>query len=131
MLRIKQSKQPLCSYKPMLTISNSPPSIPITPPAPAATPLTFAASTPSVYASASAPIPKAPLPPLHPYASLSDRYHTPAQHNFATPKKHSEDGYCPIAPIFDIEKSNHIFSHIIKTFIMLSVEELYSIVPDV
>lgn len=75
--------------------------------------------------------PKAPLPFLHPYAGISDQYHAPTQQNFAALEKHPEGNYQPTAPIFDIEKSNHIFSHIMKTAVILSVEELCSIVPDV
>ncbi|KAG6890356.1 hypothetical protein C0992_002080 [Termitomyces sp. T32_za158] len=36
-----------------------------------------------------------------------------------------------MVPVYDIEKSNHVFSHIMKSAITLSVEELCSIAPNV
>ncbi|KAG6894768.1 hypothetical protein C0992_004783 [Termitomyces sp. T32_za158] len=77
-----------------------------------------------------ATIVSAPLP-LHPYASLPSYYIAPTQHNFATPDKQPEGGYQPTAPIYDIKKSDHVFTCIMKTPVTLSVEELCSITPDV
>ncbi|KAG6871202.1 hypothetical protein C0992_011525 [Termitomyces sp. T32_za158] len=70
-------------------------------------------------------------PPLHPYSGIPNRYAPPAQKNFAAPDKHQEGPYQPTAPVYDIEKSNHVFSCIMKSAITLLVEELCSIAPDV
>ncbi|KAG6894996.1 hypothetical protein C0993_010338, partial [Termitomyces sp. T159_Od127] len=55
----------------------------------------------------------------------------PAQQNFGTPDKRADGAYRPTAPVYDIEKSNQVFAHIMKLAITLSVEELCSIVPDI
>ncbi|KAG6881160.1 hypothetical protein C0992_001664, partial [Termitomyces sp. T32_za158] len=70
-------------------------------------------------------------PPLHPYSGIPHRYAPPAQKNFAAPDKRQEGPYQPTAPVYDIEKSNHVFSRIMKSAVTLSVEELCSIAPDV
>ncbi|KAG6867830.1 hypothetical protein C0993_010552 [Termitomyces sp. T159_Od127] len=72
-----------------------------------------------------------PLPPLHPYLGLNNCYQPPAQQNFGTPDKRTDGAYRPTAPVYDIEKSNQVFAHIMKSAITLSVEELCSIVPDI
>ncbi|KAG6887608.1 hypothetical protein C0992_011564 [Termitomyces sp. T32_za158] len=124
-------KQVPKGYKPMANAA-----APATAPAPA-TPST----TPSVPVPVPAPntaTPTAstnqPAPaqtPLHPYSGIPNRYAPPAQKNFAAPNKCQEGPYQPTAPVYDIEKSNHVFSRIMKSAVTLSVEELCSIAPDI
>ncbi|KAG6871569.1 hypothetical protein C0992_009530 [Termitomyces sp. T32_za158] len=94
------------------------PSAPVTVPDPAASTAPTDQSAPA-------------QPPLHPYSGIPNRYAPPAQKNFAAPDKRQEGPYRPTAPVYDIEKSNHVFSCIMKSAITLSVEELCSIAPDV
>ncbi|KAG6873575.1 hypothetical protein C0992_008551 [Termitomyces sp. T32_za158] len=96
------------------------PSAPVSVPAPDPV-----ASTPPTKQSAPA------QPPLHPYSGIPNRYAPPAQKNFAAPNKCQEGPYQPTAPVYDIEKSNHVFSRIMKSAVTLLVEELCSITPDV
>ncbi|KAG6893256.1 hypothetical protein C0992_010720 [Termitomyces sp. T32_za158] len=70
-------------------------------------------------------------PPLHPYSGIPNCYAPPAQKNFAAPDKRQEGPYRPTAPVYNIEKSNHVFSRIMKSAVTLLVEELCSIAPDV
>ncbi|KAG6886614.1 hypothetical protein C0992_003177 [Termitomyces sp. T32_za158] len=132
-IKIRPPKQPLKGYRPLATApapsahpaTNSCPSAP-----PPAAPAPTTDSTAKTTVPAPAPIVSAP-PPLHPYAGLPNRYVPPTQHNFAAPDKRPEGDYQPTAPVYDIEKSNHVFTRIIKTPVTLSVEELCSIAPNV
>ncbi|KAG6893767.1 hypothetical protein C0993_000340, partial [Termitomyces sp. T159_Od127] len=108
----------------MATIANNPaPPAPETPSTPTST--APANNTPPI---ANAPD---PLPPLHPYSGLNNRYQPPVQRNFGAPDKRTDGAYRPTAPVYDIEKSNQVFARIMKSAVMLSVEELCSIAPDV
>ncbi|KAG6874353.1 hypothetical protein C0992_007850 [Termitomyces sp. T32_za158] len=75
--------------------------------------------------------PASAQPPLHPHSGIPNRYAPPAQKNFAVPDKRQEGPYRPTAPVYGIEKSNHVFSCIMKSAVTLSVEELCSIAPNV
>ncbi|KAG6882591.1 hypothetical protein C0993_009930, partial [Termitomyces sp. T159_Od127] len=55
----------------------------------------------------------------------------PAQQNFGAPDKQTDGAYRPTVLVYDIEKSNHVFAHIMKSAVTLSVEELCSIAPDI
>ncbi|KAG6875312.1 hypothetical protein C0992_004348 [Termitomyces sp. T32_za158] len=70
-------------------------------------------------------------PPLYPYSGIPNQYAPPAQKNFAAPDKRPEGPYRLTAPVYNIEKSNYVFSCIMKSAVTLSVEELCSIAPDV
>ncbi|KAG6881151.1 hypothetical protein C0993_002613, partial [Termitomyces sp. T159_Od127] len=72
-----------------------------------------------------------PLPPLHPYSGLNNHYQPLAQQNFGAPDKRTDGAYRHTAPAYDIEKSNQVFACIMKSAVMLSVEELCSIAPDI
>ncbi|KAG6881284.1 hypothetical protein C0993_002110, partial [Termitomyces sp. T159_Od127] len=123
-VEVPKPKQPLKGYKPMTTIDNNP--APPAPEAPSAPTSTIPAdNTPSV-----ANVPD-PLPPLHPYSGLNNRYQPLAQRNFGAPDKRTDGAYRPTVPVYDIEKSNQVFACIMKSAVMLSVEELCSIAPDV
>ncbi|KAG6878972.1 hypothetical protein C0992_006227 [Termitomyces sp. T32_za158] len=132
-IEIHQPKQLLKSYRPLATApipSAAPPTDThsSTPPSTAPMPVTNSIAKSTI--PKQIPIVSAPLP-LHTYAGLPNHYAPPTQHNFAASDKQPEGGYQPMAPIYNIEKSNHVFTHIMKTPITLSVEELCSIVPDV
>ncbi|KAG6882592.1 hypothetical protein C0992_011255 [Termitomyces sp. T32_za158] len=130
-VEIHQPKQAPKGYKPMASAA-----APATAPAPATM-----STAPSAPVSVPAPDPVASTPPtkqsapaqppLHPYSGIPNRYAPPAQKNFAAPDKRQEGPYEPTAPVYDIEKSNHVFSCIMKSAITLLVEELCSIAPDV
>ncbi|KAG6867130.1 hypothetical protein C0993_006475 [Termitomyces sp. T159_Od127] len=117
-VEISRPKQPLKGYKPMVTVTNNPalpaPETPSAPPSAAP-------------ANSMPPIANAPdsLPPLHLYSGLNNCYQPLVQHSFGT------SDYRPTASIYNIEKSNQVFAHIMKSTITLSVEELCSIVPDI
>ncbi|KAG6892424.1 hypothetical protein C0993_003864, partial [Termitomyces sp. T159_Od127] len=123
-VEVPRPKQPLKGYKPMATIANNP-----------ALPAPQAPSTPTSTAPAdnTPPVVNAPDPllPLHPYSGLNNHYQPPVQRNFGAPDKRTDGAYRPTAPVYDIEKSNQVFARIMKSAVMLSVEELCSIVPDV
>ncbi|KAG6859300.1 hypothetical protein C0993_004159, partial [Termitomyces sp. T159_Od127] len=123
-VEVPRPKQPLKSYKPIATIANdSAPPVPEAPSAPTSTVPTD--NMPTV-----ANVPN-PLLPLHPYSGLNNRYQPPAQQNFGAPDKCTDGAYQPMVPVYDIVKSNQVFACIIKSAVMLSVEELCSIVPDI
>ncbi|KAG6862807.1 hypothetical protein C0993_001406, partial [Termitomyces sp. T159_Od127] len=108
----------------MATVANNPaPPVPEAPSAPTST--APADDTPPV-----ANVPD-PLPPLHPYSRLNNCYQPPAQQNFGAPDKRTDGAYRPMVPVYDIEKSNQVFTRIMKSAVTLSVEELCSIAPDV
>ncbi|KAG6875242.1 hypothetical protein C0992_004590 [Termitomyces sp. T32_za158] len=130
-VEIQQPKQAPKEYKPManaaapatapaLATASTTPSAPVTVPAPNT-------ATPAAPTNQPAP---AQLP-LHPYSGIPNRYAPPAQKNFAAPNKRQERPYQPTAPVYDIEKSNHVFSHIMKSAVTLSVEELCSTAPNI
>ncbi|KAG6872929.1 hypothetical protein C0992_009257, partial [Termitomyces sp. T32_za158] len=130
-VEIQQPKQAPKGYKPMANAA-----APATAPAPATT-----STTPSAPVPVPAPDTAAPAastdqsataqPPLHPYSGIPNHYAPPTQKNFATPNKHQEGPYRPMAPVYDIEKSNPVFSCIMKSAVTLLIEELCSIAPDV
>ncbi|KAG6866168.1 hypothetical protein C0993_007621, partial [Termitomyces sp. T159_Od127] len=126
-VEVPRPKQPLKGYKPMATIANNP--------APPALEAPSAPSAPTSTAPADNTLPITnvpdPLPPLHPYSGLNNHYQPPAQRNFGAPDKRTDGAYQPMAPVYDIEKSNQVFARIMKSAVMLSVEELCSIMPDV
>ncbi|KAG6893875.1 hypothetical protein C0993_012780, partial [Termitomyces sp. T159_Od127] len=123
-VEVPRPKQPLKGYKPMATVANNPaPPVPEAPSAPTST--APADDTPPV-----ANVPD-PLPPLHPYSRLNNCYQPPAQQNFGAPDKRTDGAYRPMVPVYDIEKSNQVFTRIMKSAVTLSVEELCSIAPDV
>ncbi|KAG6878369.1 hypothetical protein C0992_008225 [Termitomyces sp. T32_za158] len=130
-VEIRQPKQAPKEYKPManaaapvttppLAATSTAPLVPV--PVPASD-TTMPAATTDQSATAQ--------PPLHPYSGIPNRYALPAQKNFAAPDKRQEGLYRPTVPVYDIEKSNHVFSCIMKSAITLSVEELCSIAPNV
>ncbi|KAG6883286.1 hypothetical protein C0992_009169 [Termitomyces sp. T32_za158] len=129
-VEIRQPKQAPKGYKPMASAA-APATAPElasmstapTMPAPAPVPDTTTSAAP---ADQSAPA----QPPLHPYSGISNCYAPPIQKNFATPDKHQKGPYQPTVPVYDIEKSNHVFSRIMKSVITLSVKEL-CIAPDI
>ncbi|KAG6895901.1 hypothetical protein C0992_011710 [Termitomyces sp. T32_za158] len=130
-VEICQPKQVPKGYKPMASAA-----APATAPPPATT-----STAPSAPVSVPAPNTAASTvptdqsthaqPPLHPYSGIPNRYAPPTQKNFAAPDKRQEGPYQPTAPVYDIEKSNHVFSRIMKSAITLLVEELCSIAPNV
>ncbi|KAG6885904.1 hypothetical protein C0993_007922 [Termitomyces sp. T159_Od127] len=86
MVEIPRPKQPLKGYKPMATVTNDP-ALPV-PEASSAPPSTAPAdNTPPV---TNAPD---PLPPLHPYSGLNNRYQPPAQRNFGASDKRANGAY--------------------------------------
>ncbi|KAG6871254.1 hypothetical protein C0992_011404 [Termitomyces sp. T32_za158] len=128
-VEICQPKQAPKGYKPMASAA-----APATAPAPAVKSTAPAApvTVPDPVASTAPTDHSVPAqPPLHPYSGIPNRYAPPAQKNFAAPDKRQEGPYRPTAPVYDIEKSNHVFSRIMKSAVTLSVEELCSIAPDV
>ncbi|KAG6877394.1 hypothetical protein C0993_007841, partial [Termitomyces sp. T159_Od127] len=123
-VEIPRPKQPLKGYKPMATVANN--SAPPAPEASSASPSNVPAdNTPTV---ANTPD---PLPPLHSYSGLNNQYQPPAQQNFGAPDKRADGACQSAAPVYNIEKFNQVFARIMKSAVMLSVEELCSIVPDV
>ncbi|KAG6892611.1 hypothetical protein C0993_003438, partial [Termitomyces sp. T159_Od127] len=108
----------------MATVANNP-----APPAPEA-PSVLTSTVPADNTPPIANIPD-PLPLLHPYSGLNNHYQPLAQQNFGAPDKHTDGTYQPMVPVYDIEKSNQVFARIMKSVVMLSVEELCSIAPDV
>ncbi|KAG6893977.1 hypothetical protein C0992_007984 [Termitomyces sp. T32_za158] len=130
-LEIWQPKQVPKGYKPMANAA-----APATAPPPATT---FTAPSapvqvpaPDTVAPAASTNQTAPAqPPLHPYSGIPHRYAPPAQKNFATLDKRQERPSQQTAPVYDIEKSNHVFFRIMKSAVTLSVEELCGIAPDV
>ncbi|KAG6896549.1 hypothetical protein C0993_008273, partial [Termitomyces sp. T159_Od127] len=123
-VEVPRPKQPLKGYKPMATIANDPAlPAPEAPSAPTSTVL--ANNTPTI-----TNVPD-PLPLLHPYSGLNNHYQPPAQQNFGASDKRTDGAYQPTAPVYDIEKFNQVFAHIMKLAVTLSVEELCSIAPDV
>ncbi|KAG6874817.1 hypothetical protein C0992_006437, partial [Termitomyces sp. T32_za158] len=130
-VEIRHPKQALKGYKPMANAA-----APATTPAPATMSTVSSApvpvSVPDTVAPAASTNQSAPTqPPLHPYSGIPNRCAPPTQKNFATPDKRQKGPYQPTAPVYDIEKSNHVFSRIMKSAVTLSVEELCSIAPDV
>ncbi|KAG6897341.1 hypothetical protein C0993_007601, partial [Termitomyces sp. T159_Od127] len=123
-VEIPRPKQPLKGYKPMATVANDP-ALPV-PEASSAPPSIVPAD--NMLTIANAPN---PLLPLHPYSGLNNRYQPLAQQNFGTSDKRANSTYQPTAPVYDIEKSNQVFTCIMKSGVTLSVEELCSIAPDV
>ncbi|KAG6873458.1 hypothetical protein C0992_008736, partial [Termitomyces sp. T32_za158] len=128
-VEICQPKQVPKGYKPMasaaapatappLATTSTTPAAPVTIPDPAASTAPTDQSAPA-------------QPPLHPYSGIPNRYAPPTQKNFAAPDKHQEGPYRPTAPVYNIEKSNHVFSRIMKSAVTLLVEELCSIAPNV
>ncbi|KAG6892889.1 hypothetical protein C0993_002607, partial [Termitomyces sp. T159_Od127] len=106
-VEVPRPKQPLKGYKPMATIANAPPlPAPEAPLAPISTVL--ADNMPPV-----ANVPD-PLPPLHPYSGLNNRYQPSVQQNFGTPDKHTDGAYQPAASVYNIEKSNQVFACIMN-----------------
>ncbi|KAG6893300.1 hypothetical protein C0992_010558, partial [Termitomyces sp. T32_za158] len=130
-VEIHQPKQAPKGYKPMAPAAT--PAI-APPPATTSTAPTAPVSVPApdTAASAAPTDQSAPAqPPLHPYSGIPNCYAPPTQKNFAAPDKRQEGPYRPTAPVYNIEKSNHVFSCIMKSAVTLSVEELCSIAPDV
>ncbi|KAG6881138.1 hypothetical protein C0992_001728, partial [Termitomyces sp. T32_za158] len=116
-VEIRQPKQAPKGYKPMTSAA-----APATAPAPAAkaTAPSAPVTVPDPGASTAPtdqPVPA--QPPLHPYSGIPNRYAPPAQKNFAAPDKRQEGPYRPTAPVYDIEKSNHVFSRIMKSAVTL------------
>ncbi|KAG6894194.1 hypothetical protein C0993_012092, partial [Termitomyces sp. T159_Od127] len=114
-VEVPRPKQPLKGYKPMATIANDP--TPPVPEAPSAPPSTVPADNMPTVANT----PNSLLP-LHPYSEINNRYQPPAQRNFGTPNKQVDSTYQPTAPVYNIEKSNQVFAHIMKSAVTLSVE---------
>ncbi|KAG6875508.1 hypothetical protein C0992_003552 [Termitomyces sp. T32_za158] len=130
-VEICQPKQAPKGYKPMANAA-----APATAPPPATTSTAPSAPVPipapDTVAPAASTAQSAPAqPPLHPYSGIPNHYAPPAQKNFAALDKRQEGPYQPTVPVYDIEKSNHVFSCIMKSAITLLVEELCSITPDV
>lgn len=69
-------------------------------------------------------------PFLHLYLGLPSNHVPPNNRNYEMLDKPMGE-YWSTAPIYDIEKSKEIFDHIIKSQVMVLIEELCSIVPDV
>ncbi|KAG6864375.1 hypothetical protein C0993_008954 [Termitomyces sp. T159_Od127] len=82
-VEIPRPKQPLKSYKPMVTVANDP-----APPVPEA----LAAPSSTVSANNVQTVTNAPdpLPPLHLYSGLNNCYRPPAQQNFGAPNKQAD-----------------------------------------
>ncbi|KAG6895225.1 hypothetical protein C0992_002497 [Termitomyces sp. T32_za158] len=130
-VEICQPKQAPKRYKPMANAA-----APATTLSPATTSTTSPAlvlvPAPNTVAPAASTNQPAPVqPPLHPYSGIPNCYAPPAQKNFTAPDKHQEGPYQPMAPVYNIEKSNHVFSCIMKSAVTLLVEELCSITSDV
>ncbi|KAG6876199.1 hypothetical protein C0992_000510, partial [Termitomyces sp. T32_za158] len=130
-VEICQPKQAPKGYKPMANAA-----APATAPALATTSTALSAPVQVPAPDTAAPTastnqPATTQPPLHPYSGIPNRYAPPAQKNFAAPNKRQEGPYQPTAPVYDIEKSNHVFSRIMKSAVTLLVEELCSIAPNV
>ncbi|KAG6879146.1 hypothetical protein C0992_004820 [Termitomyces sp. T32_za158] len=136
-VEICQPKQALKGYRPMASATTPAAAAPAatapaTAPAPATTSTTPAAPAPDTAMPAAPTNQPAPAqPPLHLYSGIPNCYAPPMQKNFAAPNKHQEGPYQPTVPVYNIEKSNQVFSRIMKSAVMLSVEELCSIAPDV
>ncbi|KAG6894322.1 hypothetical protein C0992_006596 [Termitomyces sp. T32_za158] len=127
-VEICQPKQAPKGYKPMASAA-APATAPPTSTAPSAPVPGPAPDTAAPAASTNQPAPT--QPPLHPYSGISNHYAPPTQKNFAAPDKRQEGPYQPTAPVYNIEKSNHVFFCIMKSAVTLSVEKLCSIAPDI
>ncbi|KAG6860054.1 hypothetical protein C0993_003231 [Termitomyces sp. T159_Od127] len=106
-VEVPRPKQPLKGYKPMATVANNP-ALPA-PEAPSAPTSTVPADNMPTIAN----IPD-PLPPLHPYSGPNNCYQPPAQQNFGAANKRTDGAYHSTAPVYDIEKSNQVFAHIMR-----------------
>ncbi|KAG6874702.1 hypothetical protein C0993_012563 [Termitomyces sp. T159_Od127] len=114
-VEVPRPKQPLKGYKPMVTVAND-----RVPPAPEAS----SASTSTTPANNMPPVTNVPdpLPPLHPYSGHNNCYQPPVQQNFGTPDKRTDGAYQPMAPVYDIEKSNRVFARIMKSAVMRTMQ---------
>ncbi|KAG6879173.1 hypothetical protein C0992_004638 [Termitomyces sp. T32_za158] len=132
-VEICQPKQASKGYRPIASITGPAAVAPAaTAPAPATTSTTPEAPAPNTAMPAASTNQPAPAQlPLHPYSGILNRYALLAQKNFAAPDKRQEGPYQLMAPVYNIEKSNQVFSRIMKSAITLLVEELCSIAPNV